>query len=259
MTDGPNGADDLHLLLDGRLNELERRAVEIRLRDDASYRAEYEELLRLRQALRSIPKPELPEDLWLRIEGSLRNETRQLRGVDRRRNWQLAAAILLCLLPVGFVAQRWLTHDVIVAVTDDASEFAVGRLRLDLQTTTPAILEAHFKRTGLDFSTRVLDLRMMGYELVGGSRHAVDGHPSALFIYRGPAGESVLCQMFKADLQPFVRGSKRRQHNGIDFYIHRRGAITAVFWAEGGVICMLQSSADPEATIALAMAKAMRV
>jgi hypothetical protein len=43
------------------------------------------------------------------------------------------------------------------------------------------------------------------------------------------------------------------------FLIYRRGALTLVFWQEGDVICVLASDIAPEAAVALAFAKAVKL
>jgi hypothetical protein len=45
-------------------------------------------------------------------------------------------------------------------------------------------------------------------------------------------------------------------HNGIAFRVYRHGALTAVYWADGDLICVLVSDIDSEALLALAFAKA---
>jgi hypothetical protein len=55
-------------------------------------------------------------------------------------------------------------------------------------TTEP---EAFFAPNGVAFPTRMFDLAMMGYHLVGGGTHALRGRPSALFVYRAAGGRAL--------------------------------------------------------------------
>lgn len=272
MTDSRTDSDALQLLLDGRLDPVTRTAVEQRLRDDVGYRAQFAALRALRETLRATQRAALPADLWSRIEGNLTEETGhnapeaapgKLLARGGWRQWRLAALVLLCFVPAALIVQRMAGRAVVTVpvavddVTRATSEYDAGRLPLEQLGVAPSALQAHFRARGLQFDARVLDLQMMGYTLVGGRRHEIGGQPSALFVYQGPAGERLLCQMFVADLQSVSRGAERREHSGITFYVHRRGPITAVFWAEGEVLCALSSTADAESVIALAMAKAM--
>ena len=50
-----------------------------------------------------------------------------------------------------------------------------------------------------------------------------------------------------------------RENDDIQFFVHRVGDLTVVFWQEGEVVCALVSDIDPEAVVALAFSKAMRV
>jgi len=58
-------------------------------------------------------------------------------------------------------------------------------------------VESLYARGGIDFRTRVFDLGMMQYRLVGGRIHRFAGRPSALFAYRGPEGRDLVCQMYE--------------------------------------------------------------
>jgi hypothetical protein len=107
--------------------------------------------------------------------------------------------------------------------------------------------------------SRVFDLAMMGYGVAGARVHVVAGRPSALFTYRGPGGEVLLCQMYEGELAELPPGAGRRTHDGIEFLIYRRSDLTLVFWQEGDVVCVLVFDIGSEAVVALAFAKAVKV
>jgi hypothetical protein len=119
-------------------------------------------------------------------------------------------------------------------------------------------LEAYFRERGIPFRTRVFDLAMMGYSLVGGRAHELNGKPSALFVYRGPGGRILVCQMFPGQISELPRSSDIRRHGDFTFRVYRRDRQTLVFWQEGDVTCVLASEGDPEELIQLAFAKAMK-
>ncbi|MBM4192850.1 MAG: hypothetical protein FJ202_00520 [Gemmatimonadetes bacterium] len=97
---------------------------------------------------------------------------------------------------------------------------------------------------------------MMGFTLVGGRAHRVQGRPSALFTYRGAGGIALVCQMFEARMTELSTPRESRTQNGVTFAIYQVGAATLVFWPEGSIVCVLASTLDPERVIALAVAKA---
>src|SRR5262249_5741293 len=66
----------------------------------------------------------------------------------------------------------------------------------------------------------------------------------------------LICEMFAGAVADLPRPSERRERDGATVFIYARPPYTAVFWAEGAIICVLVSDMNPEETIALAFAKA---
>ena len=54
-------------------------------------------------------------------------------------------------------------------------------------------------------------------------------------------------------------GATLRENKGIRFYIYRVNGLTAAFWQEGAVTCVLTSDIASEEVIQLAFAKAVKV
>ena len=79
----------------------------------------------------------------------------------------------------------------------------------------------------------------------------------ALFVYRGPANEKLVCQMFVGQVDELPKGATLRENKGIKFYTYQSNGVTAVFWQEGTVVCVLVSDIAPEEVVQLAFAKAM--
>jgi hypothetical protein len=65
--------------------------------------------------------------------------------------------------------------------------------------------------------------------------------------------------MYEGSVSDLPDPIERRTNDSIDFYLHREGELTLVFWQEGGVVCVLVGDGDPEAVLGLAFAKAVRV
>jgi len=253
--------DELSDLLDDRHPEGRRRQVEERVRACDECRAALEAMRWAReQAARLARPPEVP-DLDARVRDVLARE--DARSAGRRgpaRALWLAAALLLLGL-AGTVVLRHRGPAVVAAPDAVATEYRAyrdGRLSLALVTDEPSQLEAYFVKRGLGFPTRVLDLGMMGYTLEGGREGRVAGGQSAFFVYRGPSGEVVICQMFRGRLAHLPPPVARRAHDGIPFQVYERDGLTLVFWPEGDVLCVLVGSGDSETVVQLAFAKAMK-
>jgi hypothetical protein len=118
-------------------------------------------------------------------------------------------------------------------------------------------MEAFFAGHGVPFKTRVFDLGMMNYQLMGGSVERKDGPRRALFVYRAPGNQKLVCEMYEGRIETLPKGATLRQNKGVAFYVYETGEMTAVFWPEGAVICALVSDIKPEEVVQLAFAKAM--
>jgi len=254
--------DEMHALLDGRLDADARAGVEAHLARCGACRAEWEALQRIRDGVRTaVRRTDLPADLAVRIDAALNAEDAiadAARARTRRRRWAIvtagaaaAAALLVVLLgPRG--------QDLPAAVARDYERYRRGTLELQIQSASADAIQAFFSKR-VTFPPRVFDLGMMSYELVGGRVHDLSGRPSALFVYRGPAQQVVVCQMYPGRPQELPAGAEIRERDGISFSIYRREGRTLVFWQEGDVTCVLTSDMPGEDVIQLAFAKAMKV
>jgi anti-sigma factor RsiW len=260
-------SDELQLLLDGRLDVDTTRLVETHLRGCAACRTEQQELFALRESLRALGDATLPSGLPERIRAALDAESAPpgrlgaAPAATTRKSmlWRAAGGLAALALAV-FATVQWNGPEPgIVDVARAVMSFEAGSLPLDIRTTVPVQVEAEFRAHGIRFAPRVFDLQMMGYQLVGGATTTLAGTTSTLFVYRGRGDQYVLCQMFEGIIDSFIRNAAVEERNGIRFYVHRRGKVTEVFWAEGGVICVLASTAESASVIALAIAKAMKV
>lgn len=266
MSDIRHYSDELQLLLDGQLDVDTARQVEAHLQGCAACRTEQQEQLTLRESLRALGNAKLPAGLPERIRTALDADSASTTRANAGRTatsrtsmlWRVAAGLAILALGVFATTQLKRQETGIVDVANAVIAFEAGSLPLDIRTTVPAQVEAAFRARGVRFPTRVFDLQMMGYQLVGGTRTSLAGATSALFVYRGLGDQYVLCQMFEGSIDSFIKNASVHERNGIRFYVHRRGKVTEVFWVEGGVICVLASTAESDVVIALAMAKAMK-
>ncbi len=255
----------LQEFLDGRLDAPRQAEVLAHLAACPRCRSELEALRWVRDvALKQLPSEEVPSGLAARIASAIDAAEGGTGGatngtIRRRRRSRAGAGVLLAAAAVGLLLFLSSRRDVVNAVARDYAQYSAGRLQLGLRSSDGAAVESLFVRGGIAFRTRVFDLGMMEYRLVGGRVHRLRGRPSALSVYRGRGGSDLVCQMFPGRLAELSRTADVREHDGLAFQVYRVEGVTLVFWQEGAVICVLASAADSEAVIQLAYAKAVKV
>jgi anti-sigma factor RsiW len=267
MTESAHLGDAIHELLDGRLAPEARARAEAHLAECARCRQELEAVRWVKGvAARGAAKRDVPPSLASAISSALDGEDRGEDAPSARKAvaWRAVrpalALGLLVLVAVAVLLWRGRgATDLPTAVARDYSRYRDGGLSLGLRTTDTHGLEQFFAANGITFETRVFDLGMMGYRVVGGRVHAVNGRPSALFVYEGEGGRLLLCQMFEGRLSELPPAETVREHNGIRFHVHHKDGLTMVFWQEGEVVCVLAAEIPSEEVIQLAFGKAVRV
>ena len=255
--------EQIQLLVDGRLDDGPRRALEDRIADDPEAKRQLEAMRWLkstaRRALRdSAPEP--PGHLLDRINDALDREDAQRTGKTAATlRWLAAAAVIVLAVALALViGNRERPIEIPLAVASAVHHYDEGQLVLDFRSSDGQEIEAFFVEQGIEFPTRVFDLAMMDFHLVGGSRHVLRRTPSAAFAYRGPDGVRILCQMYRGRIEDLPQTDDVRKHNGITFYSYKLNCVSMTFWREGDVICVLASMADLEQVVSLAFAKAMK-
>jgi hypothetical protein len=204
----------------------------------------------------------VPSELRAALASALDREDRGARPrshASPKLRAALAFGFVLLVALAVFVARGRRGSDLPSAVAQDYVAYASGGLRLDLETADPRTLQDFFAARGIAFETRVFDLGMMGYRVVGGRVHSLSGRPSALFVYEAPGGKLLLCQMYLGRPSELPRAAEVRVNNGIPFQVYERDGMTLVFWQEGAVLCVLVSRIGAEEVIQLAFAKAVQV
>lgn len=265
MTDTVNhlGAT-LQDFLDGRLDDTRQVEVQAHLEACPQCRSELEALRWVRDvALKQLPGEKMPPALADRVAAALDAADGRTRlaasWTNRRRGWRWAAAgAVLAAAALALLLVSRPPANLVDAVARDFARYSNGALALHLLSSDGTAVESLYARGGIDFRTRVFDLGMMQYRLVGGRIHQLRGRPSALFAYRGPEGRDLVCQMYEGRLAELPRSDDVREHNGIIFQVYRAGSLTLVFWQEGAVVCVLTSDAQSEVVIQLAYAKAAK-
>ena len=258
--------DEIQDYLDGRLDQPNRARVEEHLSTCAQCRREIGALRWVKtDALGRLPTQEVPDALASRVRATLdgvdteeRGDGREARGSRPPLRWAAAGALVVAAALVLFLVSRPTSASLPELVARDFVAQASGRVPLEVTSRDPRVIEAFFARSGIGFPTRVFDLGMMRYDLIGGRVHSLGGRVSALWVYRGADGQLLVCQMYQGTVAALPPADETRKNNGITFLVHREGNITVVFWQEGDVVCVLASNAAPEAVIQLAYAKAKK-
>lgn len=268
-TESGHLGEGLQDLLDGRLGPADRERAERHLRDCAECRGERDALSRVKEAVRaSLDANEVPPHVASGVAAALDHEERETLSAHERRPAAVrqrspflgyaavAAAVAALVLLAVFVAGR---RTLPSRVALDYQNYKAGRLPLRMLTDKPQELDRFFTARGISFPTRVFDLGMMQYRLLGGRVLNPDGRKRALFVYVGPENKILACEMYEGDVRRLPKNGLQRSHAGITFFVYRRGGSTQVFWQEGATTCVLVSDIPTEEVVQLAFAKAMRV
>ena len=265
MTDNTrHPADELQLLLDGRLPAERRAAVEEHVARCQRCQRELDAVRRVKAAVREdLPERAVPPDVVARVSAALAAETggrlaRRYRAARFRRRGAILGLSLAAAAALVVVMARRSGPDLVEAVAQDFASYRAATLALQLETQDPRALERFFAGGRVPFATRVFDFGMMGYRLAGGQVHRLAGRLSALFAYENAHGRLVVCQMYQGQLSELPPSAEEREQEGIRFRIYRTGSLTLVFWQEGLVVCVLVTDGESEEAVQLAYAKAIK-
>jgi len=254
MSDERHPITEIHAWHDGRLPDDERLAVSTHLKGCAACRSELEGLRALDAGLQELEQPEHSLGLEAMLRARLDRE--DARRLDRRRLRRLLGATALgaTIVLAALLARRGQEPDWPALAATAHAELERGVPRLDVEESAPQVLQQRLRARGA--TVRVLDLAMMGFQVIGGSVREVNRHRIALVVYRNADGRILLCEMFAGGDIRLPPPLEERRSGGIDFSVYDRVGRTAVFWREGEVLCALVSGGRREEVVALAIAKA---
>jgi anti-sigma factor RsiW len=247
-------------LVSGELSEDRRAELEVHLGTCEACQAELDALRALRGATRRLAEgAESPAGLEDAVRSTVDAADREPpasgRG-GRRWAWLAAAAVVVLVIAGGWWIRAPPPADLPGAAIEGFRLHREGQLPHAIVTSDEGVLERFFQRQ-LTFPARVIDLRMMEYTLAGGRVHELQGRPSALYAYRGPGGRVVLCQMLPGTPEELPPADGTHEDRGFTFRVYEGGDLTAVFWLEGEVLCVLVSDLPAPDLLALAREKAM--
>jgi anti-sigma factor RsiW len=250
--------DELQDLLSGQLDSKKKTAVEDHLKSCPECSLEFENLRMTKQIIiKHLQESETPADLHNKIRKMLDQEAPAATKSSHRWKSLLPYAAVLVLIAAALIYFLERRPDLASQVAKDYQRLKTGTMPLELRTNNVQDLEKFYTEHGMPFHVTVYDLSMMKYELVGGSIHQfTDSRKAAVYVYRGENNEFVICEMYLGTPSELPEDAALREHNYKSFHIYKRNGLTAVFWPEDEVMCVLVSDIDPERIIQLAFAKA---
>jgi len=253
--------DEVQDLLDNRLDAPMRAEVERHLESCVECRREFEALRWTKLfAAKQFAAKEAPPELRQNILRTLKAEAGRPEATTPRWAQKLKpilawAAALVALGIIAFILiskQRQLPE----VVARDFRDYQSQKLTLELDTGDRKQMEAFFATHGVPFKVQVSDLSKMHYRFVGGRVQHLRNQRAALYVYRGPGNQVLICHMYVGTASELPKGSLERQNRGIKFHVYEVKGVTMVFWQEGKVVCVLSSDMSVENVVQLAFAKA---
>jgi anti-sigma factor RsiW len=241
-------------LLDGRLEEARRLEVEAHVAGCPSCRRQYEAFSAVRRVL-AARREEAPAGLREAVSAAIRPEA-ATPGPPRGLRPALAVAAVVAIALAIALLRRPASPDLPGEAARALSDYRAGTLALARRTEKPAELEATLRDARPEIPPRVFDFGMMGWRLVGGGPSTLTGRRSTLFVYEGPGGKALICQMTAEGWEDLPPAEDSRVERGITFHVYRRGGVTLVFWREAGAVCVLAGEESAEDILSLAVAKA---
>jgi hypothetical protein len=201
-----------------------------------------------RQALRGhVWLRPTPNDLRARIVAALASEQQPIgQSAQLRQRWArplFAAAAVAALLAVAFAtllprSAQSPPPEPFAQIISDFKAAEAGQVQPDFRTDQPQELRDYYLRSGAFlFTNTVMDLEVMGYELIGGSVTDLGTRKSTLTLYRSGRGILVCHRIQNDGMVPpaggeVVGGDTFYTIDGITICLHR----------EGDVICFMASS-----------------
>jgi anti-sigma factor RsiW len=188
-------SDELQLnaYCDGELDPASVGEFERKMANDEQLKARYNRLVSLRQAVRSLPQPDVPAGLQARIRNSVAAEFPSNVTIWRRRNWSLQALAAAALFGAVVSSSVMMTIAAYDQRENVASQVVAGHIRglLSPQPFDIASSDRHTVKpwftARLPESPQVPDLAAQGFTLLGGRVDVVGHDPVATIVYRHAA------------------------------------------------------------------------
>jgi anti-sigma factor RsiW len=187
---------EMNAYCDGELDPASAIEFERRLAGDESLNAQYNRLLSLRSAVRSLPQFEVPADLQARIRSALDADrpgqaNRPGSGARlRQRSWSFQALAAAAVFGAVISTSVMMTMDRYDSREEVARQIVAGHIRgllapqpFDIASSDRHTVKPWFT-SHLPESPQVPDLAGQGFVLVGGRVDVVGHDPVATIVYK---------------------------------------------------------------------------
>ena len=236
--------------VDGQLNPTERQEVHAHLQECASCceRFAEEQQFRLAFASRRVLLT-TPPAVLTQLHEALAREATLLpswrQGLYAHRvsllsflfSHRLATAAVMAALILAYWWFPTTQPDLFASAVKQYELAATDQRVFTYVQRDPRQLEQVFNASvQLDFSTHVLDLRSAGYRIRGGYIVRLNGHPTAVTVYRGPEADLV-CLRQRGELPPLPPGAMKVGHDLVYTYEQH----TVLIIQESDLFCILVS------------------
>ncbi len=257
MTTGAHPGDDLHRLVDGRLDAERAAQVEAHVAECLRCQRELEAVRGITSVLRAhLPQVPVPDAVAERVRAVTAAAAPEVRRFPTRARLATAAVLALAAILVLTIVRRGPgPADIVQSVAADYRSFRSGTMELEHRTADAPDLDRFFQEAGVPFPTPVFEFGAMQYSLTGGTIRE-DGGVRALFAYEGPDDDRMICEMYEGVTGDLPVGAEIREFAGKQFHIYHVGNLTLVFWQDGEVVCVLVMDGDPEQAVFFARVKA---
>jgi anti-sigma factor RsiW len=194
-------SDELQLnaYSDGELDPVSAGEFERKMASDEQLKARYNRLMSLRQAVRSLPQPDMPAGLQAQIQKRLDVEFPSNVTILRRRNRSFQALAAAALFGAVVSSSVMMTIAQYGQRENVASQVVAGHIRgllapqpFDIASSDRHTVKPWFTAR-LPESPQVPDLTAQGFALLGGRVDVIGHDPVATIVYRhaahtGPCG-----------------------------------------------------------------------
>jgi anti-sigma factor RsiW len=179
----------LNAYCDGELDSVAASEFERRITNNVSLKTEYDRLMLLLQAVRSLPDFEVPSNLQARIQSQLRTERRSNIAGLRRRSWSLQGLAAAAFFGAVTSASVTMTIERFGEDKDVASQVVSSHMRgllapraFDIASSDRHTVKPWFTAR-LPASPQVPDLSAHGFALLGGRVDVIDYDPVPTIVY----------------------------------------------------------------------------
>ena len=183
----------LNAYCDGELDPVSANEFERRMASDKSLKARYARLMALRQAVRSLPQPDLPPGLQARIQSRLDAERPSNVTVLRRRSWSFQALAAAAVFGALLSSSVMMTIEQFGQREEVANQVVAGHIRsllapqpFDIASSDRHTVKPWFTAR-LPASPQVPDLAAQGFALLGGRVDVIGHDPVATIVYKHAA------------------------------------------------------------------------